>query len=250
MAANSRKLLLSSLVVVMFFSPAAWADNGYILRSGKEHPICSKVLEILNLPENAYSLGYRTTGKEFIIPARYTDFEIVQWTPVPESEISGYISPQTFKTLDLVKDRALTIEKDWDGKGDWEFETAQVDIDDRGKPETMMRYRLPNWKQWSCMLADTESEEYRAGFNPYITHFDATNKSYGLERAGRQCVVFKYKGRAYSTEGGALDFIVYESTPLPLWGQSDEYKHAKLFSDPVCQIWNTRWISKLKDISE
>jgi hypothetical protein len=137
----------------MTFQGTAFAEgNGYILKKGKEYPLCREMIEILNLPQNAHSLGYRTAAKEFSIPKRYKNFQMVEWKLLTGNHISTYLTPETMKVMELIKKRALTIEKDWDGKGDLTFEIAQVDFDHDGKLENMLRYRLPNWKQWNCII--------------------------------------------------------------------------------------------------
>lgn len=225
---QNRLLVCVASIAIIFVQPV-FAVNGYILKKGKEYPICTEMLEIMNLSENAHSIAYRIWSKELTIPKRYKNFEMVEWKPLHANELSPYITPETMKTLELVKKRALTIDKDWDGKGDLTFEITQIDFDDDKKLETLLRYRLPTWKRWSCMLADTEPAQYRKYFNPRSTDGVAVGGTY-------QCVIFKYGDRIYHIEYFGASGLEIQK-PKKVGGGVEP----SLYMQPICDIHNPNW---------
>jgi hypothetical protein len=229
MKANKQNWILGfAASAAMVFALPVWANNGYILKKGKEYPLCREMIEILNLPENAHSLSNRRFSKEFTIPKKYKNFQSIDWRKLTEEEISKYITPSTLQALDHIKDRALHAEKDWDGKGDFLFEVAQVYFDsDDTSLETVLRYRLPNWKQWNCMFADTEPEDYRNALHPQTTS------------KGFQCTLMSYGRNIFLANGGALTFII--DKPLTVKFNKKSKEGYDLGFDTICEIQNPNW---------
>jgi hypothetical protein len=234
---GSKKMMMGlGAGIAMAFAMPVWANNGYILKQGKEYPLCREMIEILNLPENTHSLSYRTVGKEFTIPKEYKNFQTVAWRQPTEEEISKYISPSTLQMLEDIKKRALRTERNWVDKGNFSVEVAQVEFDgDDTSLEIMLRYRLQHWKQWSCMFADTEPEGYRKALNPQT---DA-------ERGNRECTLLSYGDNIYLANGGAYSFNVYkpiasERSGLPSINGHNS-KHRTLYFEPICNIEDPNW---------
>jgi hypothetical protein len=212
------------------FSQPVLADNGFILKKGKEYPICNELIKIVNLPENANAIGERTKIKDIIFPKDNKNFESVIWQPITIEEAKGlFLKGYLDIVMNKQKGRALNIEKDWDGKGDFSFEKTSVIYDKNDPTKKMIRYRLPTWGMGNCILSLSENEP-----DSFDTSFNDKN---GNDIMGRNCGLFKYGGRIYLENSDLGYMYVNKLNPLPHWKiDGSNYTYANLYPEEICEI--------------
>lgn len=216
MKKDKKNFFLVASAAVIFALPvfAKEKGNGFVFQSiyidNSKYPLCKELLEIVNLPENTDVIGERTKIKDIVFPKRYKNFEPVVWQPITIEE-ARKLTPEGYleKVMNKQKERALNIEKDWNGKGDFIFEQALVDYDKNIPPRIMLRYHLPTWGMGNCILSLSENEP---------DSFDESfNGKDGLGGMGRNCGLFKYGGRIYLENSDLVYMHVAKLNSLPHW---------------------------------
>lgn len=219
-------IVLLFLGFLSFGSRNALADNGFVflprVDQNEDYPICKELLKIINQPENANASAKSTKIKEVIFSPANKNFSTVQWTPITleeakSSALDGYLE----KIIEEETKRAIIGNKDWDGKGDFLFEKAEIDIDNHPPAETMIRYRIPVYGSWFCFLSKDAPNPGRDYFNP---------KPFSLSG----CQPVFYGGRVYvihSDLGG-----MYVSKPESVDGYEPEFNRWYLYNRQICSI--------------
>ncbi len=221
-------LWLIAIIAIAFAQPV-FADNGYVLKKGKDIPICNQLIKIVNLPENADAIGERTKIKDILFSKKYKSFAPVNWESIT-IEQAKKLTPEgyLYKVMDKQRDKALNIEKDWDEKGDFVFEQTLVDYDTNLPPRTMIRYHLPTWGMGNCILglSANEPNSFDESFNPKD----------GSAVMGRNCGLFKYDGNFYIENSDLGYMYIQKLNSLPHWRIEGGYNYANLYPETICEI--------------
>ena len=244
-------VLLLAFVAITLWPAGLLAGNGYVLLpdgdnvNGRKVPMCREILKIMNLSENANTInGYDNNPISF--PRSSNKFTPTNWGAVTFPDIEKYFDvPRLQKGLEIIKQDSLA-EKSWDGKGEFLLEKTHVDFDGTGNTITLVRYRLPTWKHWTCLLGNEAPPSYIELFN------------YGLG-GGRpigtagQCTAFVFGGRFYFADSSGYTLTVYrphfveshQPDIMNLSHQSAEWKNSgKLYNERICVIQNSKGLDE------
>lgn len=182
----------------------------YMLISDKQRSLCRNFIRLIQHPVNKrFSLG-DPHENEIVIPKGYPKFDGVKWEPVNSAELRNYIvNDETWVQLKEFKEITRGW-KTWNGQGNYYFEKTYVNYDSKYGNEVLLRYKLPGWKYWNCLVSEKEKQD-----------ISDSNKLFYIFPSG-SCTVFNYQKKFFILRPRIGNvFSIYEPVPskigLPIY---------------------------------
>jgi len=209
MKINSLKTLTSLAVAMAFLlAGSAFGDevktksknqnnSKFFIRTGRSHEICREVKKILDEPENKNFGEPYITNSEFVIPEKYTDFELPVWQDVSMEELPKYMASEWMNKI-----------KEYNEKYKSEgakvlIQRTEIDLDGDGKEEDVLQFKATNPKRgvrgtlgpqvWHCFVSDVI---------PSVISKNHNDLNNGI---ASECVLLKYKNKAFRAENSSFD---------------------------------------------